>query len=288
MTDTNTTPEAGATPAVDTSREEVMRLLDGVTPGPWTPVAAGQADDLNEVVVYRPEFKSVADAEGANARFIAASRDLVPALLAERDRLADEVARLTAEVESYSEANYRQALCIDFAAGALGPNYSATIEGLPKACRHMKLRAEAAEAEAERLRAEIARLTAAIAQSRAETQAALAGCVKIRPLVWIDNPDQALDCWMVDDFGLYQITDELVLFTGHESTGRKFDALEAAKAAAQSDYEARILAAIQPDTSKLGQVREALTVADQVSRDLGWHRIYDVTGPALASIGEGE
>lgn len=101
---------------------------------------------------------------------------------------------------------------------------------------------------ADLMQAEIARLTA-------ERDAALAGAVK--PLVWIDNPDQALDCWMVDDFGLYQITDELVLFAGHESTGRKFDTLVAAKAAAQADYEARILAAIQTDTEAVERATDA-------------------------------
>ena len=59
------------------------------TPGPWKAVAAGQADDLNEVVRFDP-FQSIADAEGDTARRIAALPDLEAAYL----DLYDEVQRL--------------------------------------------------------------------------------------------------------------------------------------------------------------------------------------------------
>ena len=61
------------------------------TPGPWKAVAAGQADDLNEVVRFDP-FQSIADAEGDTARRIAALPDLEAAYL----DLYDEVQRLRA------------------------------------------------------------------------------------------------------------------------------------------------------------------------------------------------
>ena len=70
--------------------QRAREALVDVTPGPWKAVAAGQAADLNEVVRREP-FQSIADVEGADARFIAAARDLVPALT---DRLAAQEALL--------------------------------------------------------------------------------------------------------------------------------------------------------------------------------------------------
>ena len=88
---------------VDTSTEAVTKLLDGVTPGPWITVKSdvypeGECDSW--VTIGKQDFDAVAlivnehikdDPElKANARFIAAARDLVPALLAERDALKKE------------------------------------------------------------------------------------------------------------------------------------------------------------------------------------------------------
>jgi hypothetical protein len=73
----------------DTSTEAIQRLLDGVTPGPW----AWQTDteialDSRGYVIASTELCVHDEPEIlANTRFIAASRDLVPALLAERDAL---------------------------------------------------------------------------------------------------------------------------------------------------------------------------------------------------------
>ena len=76
---------------VDTSTEAVERLLEDVTPGPWR---VGPVDDCR---VEDADGNEVAQIDGdynqpetwplmeANARFIAAARDLVPALLKERD-----------------------------------------------------------------------------------------------------------------------------------------------------------------------------------------------------------
>jgi len=89
-------------PAVDVSTEAVMRLLDGVTPGPWeedrSDAALGYADIYENSGRKSFHICSVTGIPNRehirNANFIAASRDLVPAVLADRDRLADEVARL--------------------------------------------------------------------------------------------------------------------------------------------------------------------------------------------------
>ena len=62
------------------------------------------------------------------------------------DLHAAAIARLEKDVQAYSKANHAQALCIHFAASALGVNYAATIKGLPKGCRAIRERAERAEA----------------------------------------------------------------------------------------------------------------------------------------------
>lgn len=81
--------------AIDTSTEAVERLLDGVTQGPW------QVDGPSwNQIIWSSNGNRVcfmAHSSGLNvvgdlaaASFIAAARDLVPALLAERDRLLKE------------------------------------------------------------------------------------------------------------------------------------------------------------------------------------------------------
>lgn len=69
---------------------------------------------------------------------------------------------------------------------------------------------------------------------------------QVRALEWTESTETALDCDWVDSFGLYQIS-EAVLFIGHTPSGVEFDTVEAAKAAAQTDYERRILAAMEKE-----------------------------------------
>lgn len=92
---------------IDTSREAVERILEGVTPGPWG-CSMGKLVRIVKVVSRSPIVLAGVHRFGrnggkatdgdceANARFIAASRELVPALLAERDAALAEVTRLTA------------------------------------------------------------------------------------------------------------------------------------------------------------------------------------------------
>lgn len=104
---------------IDTSREAVERLLDDVTEGPW---AWEESHPLNACASVTAKSDAgwnigIATLYGtsdnvpaptmpdepwgdhpirrANASFIAASRELVPALLAERDAALAEVARLS-------------------------------------------------------------------------------------------------------------------------------------------------------------------------------------------------
>lgn len=91
---------------VDTSTEAVTKLLDGVSKGPWrveykhgtTCLMMGDSCQMcNET--YYPWVP----ANERDWHFIAAARDLVPALLAERDALKAEVERLKAERDEATE-----------------------------------------------------------------------------------------------------------------------------------------------------------------------------------------
>lgn len=80
---------------IDTSTEAVERLLEDVTEGPWAVdnnsyccdvVTGFEAPDENFVIC--------GDLSVKDARFIAAARDLVPALLKERDEARARVSAL--------------------------------------------------------------------------------------------------------------------------------------------------------------------------------------------------
>jgi hypothetical protein len=90
---------------IDTSRAAVERILEGVTPGPWG-CSMGKLVRIVKVVSRSPIVLAGVHRFGrnggkatdgdceANGRFIAAARDLVPALLAERDEYRDQIAEL--------------------------------------------------------------------------------------------------------------------------------------------------------------------------------------------------
>ena len=104
---------------IDTSREAVERLLDGVTEGPWAweenhplnacasvtaKTDAGWTIDIATLYGTSDDVPTPTEPDEpwgdhpirrADARFIAAARELVPALLAERDAALAEVARLS-------------------------------------------------------------------------------------------------------------------------------------------------------------------------------------------------
>jgi hypothetical protein len=98
---------------IDTSAEAVARMLDGVTPGPWTEhdkgkhpngFVAGAIEDYE----HGPDKPVVAYVVGMNVagnrRFIAWSRDAVPALAVERDRLAAQLTEARAAWEAFKGA----------------------------------------------------------------------------------------------------------------------------------------------------------------------------------------
>jgi hypothetical protein len=103
----------------DTSTEAVERLLDGVTPGPWR--WHNDAGDWYLApgvwVAWGTDGTPGGDViDRANSRFIASSRDLVPALLAERDAA---LARASEAENKASSAQHSVAVLEKRAAGFL-------------------------------------------------------------------------------------------------------------------------------------------------------------------------
>lgn len=100
------------TDKIDTSTAAIAALMDGVTPGPWE-----QDGPISSKIVWagpdvRVCFMTSDGPASKNARFIAASRELVPALTDERDaavaraeRSEARVAELESEVERMREAS---------------------------------------------------------------------------------------------------------------------------------------------------------------------------------------
>ena len=100
---------------IDTSTKAVEALLKGVTEGPWgygktgeeqrlILGAGGRGNYIANVTIHQiPRHMGLweEDERESNAQFIAASRELVPALLAERNQLRDELeAKLAKAVEA--------------------------------------------------------------------------------------------------------------------------------------------------------------------------------------------
>lgn len=110
------------------------------------------------------------------------------------------------------------------------------------------------------------RLERIITDRRADTPAR-AGMGAVKPLVWKRFTEDGMDCWISDGMG--QTYEAAVDVDGQAYWGlfRRVDrpmvdasSLEAAKAAAQADYERRILAALQP-----GEAQGADAVADNAA-----------------------
>lgn len=87
---------------------------------------------------------------------------------------------------------------------------------------------------------------------------------RIKPLVWRDalpstNPSYSPNT-APTPFGMYYANTHAFWFEGSDAT--KYPSREAAKAAAQADYEARILAALEPVT-----VQEAARVLYEMPKE---------------------
>ncbi len=105
------------------------------------------------------------------------------------------------------------------------------------------------------------------ARLTAERDAAMAGAVKVKPLVWVKN-SRIEGWWQVEGWpyvvrcegGIGYLVDcDSETLAG--KPGGPHDTLELAQAAAQADYDARILAAIQPDPDERQAALAAAVIA---------------------------
>lgn len=91
--------------------DELERLADDATPGPWKEFTANKGSDLSETFVHGPDKRWLArDFEPFNARFVAAAREAVPALIAEVRRLqaGEKRAEYAIERSDYAVAVERE------------------------------------------------------------------------------------------------------------------------------------------------------------------------------------
>lgn len=92
--------------------------------------------------------------------------------------------------------------------------------------------------------------------------------VRVRKLEWLDFPDRGAkaQAWNEANYMIQKWSDgrwEIsASYPGYstfiEGTDRFYPTLEAAKSAAQADYEARILAALEPDAGVVAELVDAL------------------------------
>lgn len=276
----------------DTTPAAIAALLDGVTPGPWESSADNGPPPFNERPrVYSNPTKSnlgatlIAEVGNltldqdeweANARFIAAARDLVPALASERDKLrawadkngADVDAAVAERTEELTAERDRLADELKAWAGFGIIEASVRNPNIAEYMRHWEGRAEKAEAENERLRAQLAAPVA----------------VRVKPLVWDSLGENHWRAKTLFPFtiraenygGGFDVTWSAPGISDVFVPGR-FASIEAAKAAAQADYAARIMAEIE--------AVPAATVRDAACRS-SWAAPPDVpvTSPARAGI----
>ena len=95
-------------PTIDTSREAVEALMEGVTEGPWE---ASRCPSNEREIVEHPDLGRIANLsypdagdDEANARFIAASRQLVPALLDRAEKAEARAQKAEAELYAFKLA----------------------------------------------------------------------------------------------------------------------------------------------------------------------------------------
>ena len=121
-------------------------------------------------------------------------------------------------------------------------------------------------------------------KAEADRDAALAGAVKVKPLVWFEvEKSRYGGKYTADGYTIRYIEGLWLLdFAGQSKAIWRFPTIEAAKSAAQADYEARYLAAIQPDPDAR---QAALVKAFCMGRDMAaaWHEGREQDELAIAS-----
>lgn len=148
-----------------------------------------------------------------------------------------------------------------------------------------------AEAAYNSAQSEIARLTA-------ERDAALAGVVMVKPLVWfeVELPSRGGGKYTAEGYTVRRIEGVWLLdFSGQSRSDWRFGSADLAKAAAQADYETRILAALEPQPITVQDAARVLLDAHAAVCAKGWkdcteaeRDIFIMEVPALRAIAKQE
>ena len=130
---------------------------------------AGAAKTLRQLTL--DEVQHLKDADRTNhiaPSVIQGEREANAILSADNEALRAQLAAAQAQLASDPDrsvyvANHRQAACIHLTAQALGPDYSATIKGLPKAAKHVASLLSEVQAQAQTARNDALREAAKLA-----------------------------------------------------------------------------------------------------------------------------
>jgi len=136
----------------------------------------------------------------------------------------------------------------------------------------------------------ITTLEAALADMTRQRDAAMAGAVRFKPLVWVKHP--SVDIWRADTaFGTYKVFGlgptpswDFDSFSDlNDKTSKSAESVTAAKAAAEADHKARILSALTPDPDRmLSLTAAAEPVCYLPTKTVEWLDTYD--GSACAKM----
>ena len=140
--------------------------------------------------------------------------------------------RLTAARFDGPQALYTEAVRLLSERPALPDDLAGLVARLRDGCNLQQRDGERAADAIEALAAESARLASSEPK-----------CAVVKPLVWVDDPDPSKGLTRADGYDIWDFDDGPCLVCNSVVNG-SFETIDAAKAAAQADHEARILSAI--------------------------------------------
>lgn len=123
---------------VETLQSRLFDAQNGLSkPGEQPEMVAAVAEYIAKAMEFRVGGDPGAVGAKAILRELEAQAQSALAAVGPTDWKA-RAEKAEAELAKFADANHRQALCITFTASALGPEYSGTIDALPKAARHVR------------------------------------------------------------------------------------------------------------------------------------------------------
>ena len=233
--------------ADDAKQAIQARILSALTPDPDRMLALTAAAYEDAAQHARCQFDDRGNSRAGHYSEMDWTDGYAAACGAAADRIralthTDALSRIEAQAEARGMRKAAEAI-----SALPTPTQEGTIEGHEQAYR-------AVAALADRITA----LEAAIADMTQQRDAAMAGAVKVKPLVWVKHP--SVDIWRADTaFGTYKVFGlgptpswDFDSFSDlNDKTSKSAESVTAAKAAAQADYNSRILSALTPDADRM-------------------------------------